>query len=191
MKINEVVVQHPALKRKETFDNLLKSDDLDDLNAFVMDDNNSLERRLALLKRIDLLLTGDAQETYDEDDLEDFMHDQGDWKDNLRTKLANVKKKDYGWEQDMSDEEIEIQIAKDLKLPPYHLSIVDEETFSSDADIPTGEYEICKTCGGSGEVEWDHTDEWTGEHVPAKGPCPDCEGGLNDITGSFKVPDFD
>jgi len=34
--------------------------------------------------------------------------------------------------------------------------------------------EVCKTCGGQGEVYWDHQDEHTGEHVPAKAPCPDC-----------------
>jgi len=32
----------------------------------------------------------------------------------------------------------------------------------------------CRTCGGSGQVEWDHQDEFTGEHQRASAPCPDC-----------------
>jgi len=131
-----------------------------------MDDNNTQERRLALLKRLDLMI-GQDQESYDLSDLEDFMHDQGDWKDNLRNTLSKVKKGPEWNRTSMSDEEIEIQLAKDLKIPPYHLSVVDE---TQDDEIPTGEYEICQTCGGQG--------------------CLDCEQGLNDITGSHKVPDF-
>jgi hypothetical protein len=175
MKINEIadVVQHPAMKRNSEYDTLLGSDepDVDAIIAFIMDDNNPQERRIVMLRRLDQLL-GDEQDSYDASDLEDFMHDQGDWKDNLRTKLANVEKTDYGWKQSgLSDEEIELQIAKDLKLPPYHLSPVEEETFSSDSDIPTGEYEICDKCFGDG--------------------CPECEEGLVDVTGEFKLPNFD
>lgn len=33
----------------------------------------------------------------------------------------------------------------------------------------------CKTCGDTGEVHWDHTDEYTGDHVPMTAPCPDCK----------------
>jgi len=68
----------------------------------------------------------------------------------------------------MSDEEIELQLAKDLKLPPYHLSVVDE---TEDDDTPTGEYEICQRCGGEG--------------------CIECEEGLKDITGMHKALDLD
>jgi hypothetical protein len=82
------------------------------------------------------------------DDLEDFMYDSGE----------------------LSDEEAD-EIARDLGFPPYHLKPVEEETFSSDADIPTGEYEICDRCFGDG--------------------CEKCEGGLVDVTGEFEVPNFD
>jgi len=123
MKINEIsnVVRHPAMKRKDDFDNLLMSDNQDDIIAFILDDNNTQERRLALLKRLDLML-GNPQESYSEEDLGDFMHDQGDWKDNLHNALSKVKKGPKWNRQSMSDEEIELQIAKDLKLPPYHLA---------------------------------------------------------------------
>ena len=169
MKINEVVSQHPAVAKEVEFTNLLQSgeDKIDDMMAFVMDDRNAESRRLYVLAHIDELL-GDRKDSYDASDLEDFMTDQGD----------------------VSPEEAD-EIARDLRLPPYHLQSVDEETFSSDDDIPTGEYEVCATCGGAGEVYWDHADEFTGEHVPAKADCPDCEAGLNDITGTFRVPDFD
>jgi hypothetical protein len=149
MKINEVadVVQHPAMKRNNEYDRLINSDDIDDLVAYVMDDNNPQERRLNMLRHLDSLL-GDEKEVYDADDLEDFMHDSGE----------------------LSDEEAD-EIARDLGFPPYHLKPVEEETFSSDADIPTGEYEICDRCFGDG--------------------CEKCEGGLVDVTGEFEVPNFD
>ena len=149
MKINEVadVVQHPAMKRNNEYDRLINSDDIDDLVAYVMDDNNPQERRLNILRHLDALL-GDEKDVYDADDLEDFMYDSGE----------------------LSDEEAD-EIARDLGFPPYHLKPVEEETFSSDADIPTGEYEICDRCFGDG--------------------CEKCEGGLVDVTGEFEVPNFD
>ena len=146
MKINEIdnVVRHPAFKRKETFDNLLMSDDQDDIIAFIMDDNNPQGRRLALLNRLDSML-GQEKDAYFPNDLDDFMHDSGE----------------------ISPEESE-EIARDLKLPPYHLSVVDEET--QDDDISTGEYELCNKCFGEG--------------------CSECEEGLVDVTGEFKIPNF-
>lgn len=168
MKIVEIsnVVRHPAMKRKDDFDNLLMSDDQDDIIAFIMDDNNTQERRLALLKRLDLML-GHDQDEYGLNDLDDFMNDQGDWKDNLRNSLSKVKKGPEWNRTSMSDEEIDLQMAKDLKLPPYHLSSVDE---TQDEDIPTGEYDLCDKCFGEG--------------------CPECEEGLIDVTGEFKLPNF-
>lgn len=68
-----------------------------------------------------------------------------------------------------------------------HLRVVEQP----DDDISTGEYEVCQTCGGTGKVHWDHTDEWSGAHVPAHASCPDCEEGLKDITGMHKMPSFD
>ncbi len=146
MKINEIsnVVRHPAMKRKEDFDNLLMSDNQDDIIAFIMDDNNTQERRLALLKRLDLML-GQDQESYDANDLESFMHDSGE----------------------ISPDEAD-EMARDLKLPPHHLSLVDE---TQDEDIPTGEYDLCDKCFGEG--------------------CSECEEGLIDVTGEFKLPNFD
>ena len=52
--------------------------------------------------------------------------------------------------------------------PPYHLSSVDEH--SQDEDIPTGEYDLCDKCFGEG--------------------CSECEEGLIDVTGEFKLPNF-
>ncbi|MHA1290624.1 MAG: hypothetical protein ACTSPB_24835 [Candidatus Thorarchaeota archaeon] len=148
MKMNEIsnVVRHPAMKRKEDFDNLLMSDNQDDIIAFIMDDNNTQERRLALLKRLYLML-GQAVDgyIYDESDLDSFMHASGE----------------------ISPAEAD-EIARDLKLPPYHLSAVDE---TQDEDIPTGEYDLCDKCFGEG--------------------CPECEEGLIDVTGEFKLPNFD
>ena len=69
-------------------------------------------------------------------------------------------------EPNISAEEAE-EMNRDMKLPPYHLSLVDE---TEDDEIPTGEYEICQRCGGEG--------------------CIECEEGLKDITGVHKVPDF-
>jgi len=150
MKISEMgdVVGHPAVAREAEFVTLLQSgeDRMDDMIAFVMDDRNAEARRLNILRRIDELM-GDAQDSYSADDLEDFMHDQGE----------------------ISPEEAD-EIARDLKFPPYHLSPVEEETFSHDDDIPTGEYEVCPKCFGDG--------------------CERCEQGLVDVTGTFKVPDF-
>jgi len=178
MKITEItnVVRHPAMKRKDAFDNLLKSDNEDDIIAFIMDDNNSESRRLALLKRLDLML-GHAQDVYDASDLDDFMNDQGPkpdsgWREELRNKLEKVaaEKPDYNWKKmdyTMSDEDM-IQLAKDLKIPPYHLAVVDE---TEDDETPTGEYEICQRCGGAG--------------------CIECEEGLKDITGMHKALNLD
>ena len=151
MKINEVadVVQHPAMQRNNEYDRLIKSgeDEVDDIVAYIMDDNNPEKRRLNLLRHLDELL-GDEQESYGIEDLEHFMWAAGG----------------------ISDEEAD-EIARDLGFPPYHLKPVEEETFSSDADIPTGEYEICDKCLGDG--------------------CPECEEGLVDVTGEFKIPNFD
>jgi len=148
MKINEVVTQHPAVAKEVEFTNLLQSgeDKMDEMNAFVMDDRNADARRLYILARIDELL-GDRVDgyIYDESDLEDFMHDQGT----------------------ISPEEAD-EINRDMKLPPYHLSVVDE---TEDDETPTGEYEICQRCGGEG--------------------CIECEEGLKDITGVHKALDFD
>ena len=68
---------------------------------------------------------------------------------------------------EISPEEAD-EIAQDMRLPPYHLKSVDEET--PDGEMPTGEYEICQRCGGEG--------------------CIECEEGLKDITGLHKIPDF-
>ena len=112
-----------------------------------MDDRNAKARRLHMLRHLDQLL-GDEHESYTEDDLEEFM-----------------------WGQDEISPEEADEIARDLGFPPYHLKPVEEETFSSDADIPTGEYEICTRCFGDG--------------------CEECEGGLKDVTGQFEIPNFD
>ena len=150
MKINEIadVSVHPAVKAEQEFVELLQAGDdrIDDMMAFVMDDRMAEARRLQILRKIDELL-GDVKDHYDASDLEDFMHDQGE----------------------ISDEEAD-EIARDLGFPPYHLKPVEEETFSHDEDIPTGEYEICDSCFGDG--------------------CPECEGGLLDVTGQHKIPDF-
>lgn len=183
MKINEIVAIHPALKRSEDFERLMKSDDDHGIIAFIMDDNNAEGRRLALLKRLDALV-GTVQSSYDKDDLDNFMHDQsgGTWQDRLRSDLEkfSADKESHSWSHDkepgttydfskiddMSEEEM-VELAKDLKIPPYHLAVVDE---TQDNEIPTGEYEICQRCGGEG--------------------CIECEEGLKDITGMHKIPDF-
>jgi len=41
----------------------------------------------------------------------------------------------------------------------------------------TNEDVKCKACGDTGTVHWDHQDEFTGDHVPASAPCPECELG--------------
>jgi len=150
MKINEIadVSVHPAVKSEQEFVELLQAgeDRMDDMIAFVMDDRMAEARRLHILRRIDELL-GDVKDNYDVDDLADFMHDSGE----------------------ISDEEAD-EIARDLGFPPHHLKPVEEETFSSDSEIPTGEYEICDKCFGDG--------------------CSECEGGLLDVTGQHKIPDF-
>ena len=144
MKIDEVV-QHPAVAKEVEFVNLLHSgeDKMEEMVAFVMDDRNADARRLTILRRIDELL-GDLKDHYDASDLDDFMNDQGE----------------------VSPEEAD-EIARDMRLPPYHLQSVDE---TEDDDTPTGEYEICQRCGGEG--------------------CIECEEGLKDITGVHKAPDF-
>ena len=173
MKINEIgtVVQHPAVQAEAEFVNLLQSTDIDEVTAFIMDDRNAKARRLYMLRHLDELL-GDPQDSYTEDDLQDFMYDNRGWEDELRDYLddINIEKGHWNKGDNLSDEEIYIQMAKDLKIPPYHLSPVEEETFSSDADIPTGEYEICTRCFGDG--------------------CDECEGGLKDVTGQFEIPNF-
>ena len=188
MKINEVVTQHPAVAKEVEFTNLLQSgeDKMDEMIAFVMDDRNAEARRLNILVHIDELL-GDRKDSYDASDLDDFMHDQGpsDWRAELRQMLAKYgqEKGSYSWSNNkkyppgtqfdfsqidaMSDEEM-IQLAKDLKIPPYHLSSVEE---TEGDETPTGEYEICQRCGGEG--------------------CIECEEGLKDITGLHKALDFD
>jgi len=145
MKINEVT-EHPAVAREVEFTNLLQSgeDKMEDMIAFVLDDQNADARRLHILRHIDELL-GDLKDHYSADDLEDFMYDQGD----------------------VSPEEAD-EIARDMRLPPYHLQSVDE---TEDDDTPTGEYEICQRCGGEG--------------------CIECEEGLKDITGVHKALDLD
>lgn len=149
MKIFEIgsVVQHPAVQAEAEFVELLQSDDIDAVTEFIMDDRMAVARRLHMLRHLDELL-GDPQDSYTEDDLAEFMWDQGE----------------------ISPEEAD-EIARDLGFPPYHLKPVEEETFSSDADIPTGEYEICTRCFGDG--------------------CEECEGGLKDVTGQFEIPNFD
>ncbi len=151
MKINEIadVAVHPAVKAEQEFVNLLQAgeDRMHDMIAFVMDDRNADARRLHILRRIDELLD-DVKDSYDASDLDDFMHDQGE----------------------LSDEEADA-IDREMGVFPYHLKPVEEETFSSDADIPTGEYEICDKCFGDG--------------------CEKCEGGLIDVTGTFQVPKFE
>jgi hypothetical protein len=134
-------------------------------------------------------MLGQDQESYDVSDLEDFMHDQGPESNGWQGKLRDALKKysaegeSYSWSHrgeyppgteydfskidDMSEKEM-IELAKDLKIPPYHLSSVDE---TQDDDIPTGEYELCDKCFGKG--------------------CPECEEGLIDVTGEFKLPNFD
>lgn len=167
MKISEVVTLHPSVAAKLEYDMLLGSEDMDGMIAFIMDDNNPEGRRLAMLRHLDELL-GNVEATYDGWTLDDFM---------FNMEGAPLTS--------MSDEEAE-NFKKDLGIPPYHLSVIDE----TDDDIPTGEYEVCQTCGGTGEVHWDHTDEWSGDHVPAHASCPDCEEGLKDITGLHKIPNF-
>ena len=126
MKISEIsnVVPHPNLTRAKDYTTLIVSGDdrLDEIIAFIMDDNNAIGRRMNMLRHLDELL-GDEQQSYSYGDLEQFMHDQGE----------------------ISQEEAD-EIAQDLKLPPYHLQSVKEE----DEDLPTGEYEVCPHCHGEG-----------------------------------------
>ena len=125
MKINEVVVSHPALAQAKEYTTLMVSgeDRMDDMVSFIMDDNNAIERRLKMLRHLDRLL-GDEQESYSIEDLEEFMWEQGD----------------------ISPEEAD-EIARDLGFPPYHLKPVDE---NQDDEIPTGEYKVCTRCFGDG-----------------------------------------
>jgi len=164
MKISEVVSQHPAVAQTEEYNTLLQAgeDAADDIIAYIMDDRNAETRRIAMLRHLDKLM-GEVQDEYNADSLNDFMFDDSD--------------------DSITPEEYEAY-KKDMRLPPYHIQVVEDE------DDNTGEYELCQTCGGEGEVYWDHADEWTGDHVPASAPCPDCEGGLKDITGQHKIPDF-
>ncbi len=169
MKIREIadVIRHPAAAKKVEFTALLQADEsaMDDIVQFIMDDNNAEGRRLAMLRHLDEL-HADVQDKYDEFTLEDFMFN-----------MEGVPL------TSLSPEEAE-NFKKDMKLPPYHLSVVEQEE-------TTGEYEVCQICGGTGKVHWDHTDEWTGDHVPAQASCPDCEEGLKDITGMHQIPNSD
>ena len=188
MKINEIadVAVHPAVKKEQEFVNLLQAGEnaQDEIIEFILDDRNAANRRLTMLRHLDELL-GNVQDSYSEEDLGDFMHDQGpsEWRSELRSALKKYSADagSYSWSKkhppgtsydfskidDISDEEM-LQLAKDLKIPPYHLEVVDEEQF--DDELPTGEYEICDKCFGEG--------------------CPECEEGLIDVTGQFKLPDF-
>jgi len=150
MKINEVVTLHPSVAAKSEFEKLLRSDndEQDNIIAYIMDDNNPEMRRIEMLKHLDILLGAVADHfvsDYDSEDLDNFMHEQGG-----------------------PTPEEENEIARDMRLPPYHLSLVDE---TQDDETPTGEYEICQRCGGEG--------------------CIECEEGLKDITGMHKIPNFD
>ncbi len=151
MKIREIadVIRHPAAAKKVEFTALLQADEsaMDDIVQFIMDDNNAEGRRLAMLRHLDEL-HADVQDKYDEFTLEDFMF--------------NVEGPPL---TGLSPEEAE-NFKKDMKLPPYHLSVVEQEDKST-----TGEYEICQRCGGEG--------------------CIECEEGLKDITGTHKIPNFD
>ena len=177
MKINEIadVTVHPAVKKEQEFVNLLQAGEeaWEEIAEFIMDDRNAESRRLQMLHHLDEL-QGDVQDAYDASSLEKFMHDQGPsggWREELRRKLDQVATPEYNWKKgdyDMSDEDM-IEIAKDLKIPPYHLSSVEEDE-QFDDEISTGEYEICDKCFGEG--------------------CPECEEGLVDVTGQFKLPDF-
>ena len=188
MKIFEIgdIVQHPAVQAKAEFAKLLQSDDMDEVTAFIMDDRNAKARRLDMLRHLDELL-GEPQESYTEADLEDFMHDQGpsDWRMELKRHLDKFKDVDHPWSKskgpyefgytdDLSDEEAE-QIARDLKLPPYHLTPVEEDD-AKDVKAAihphTGEYELCGNCLGDG--------------------CHYCGNeGLIDVTGEYELPKFD
>jgi len=171
MKIREIadVVQHPAAAKEVEFTALLQADEssMDDIVEFIMDDNNAEGRRLYMLRHLDEL-HADVQDKYDEFTLEDFMFNMEG------APLTSL-----------SPEEAE-NFKKDMGIPPYHLSVVEQEDKNT-----TGEYEVCQTCGGEGTVYWDHTDEWSGDHVPASADCPDCEQGLKDITGLQQIPDLD
>ena len=87
-----------------------------------------------------------APASYSEGDLEDFVN---------------------GTDSDQVSPEEADEIARDLKMPPYHLSSVDE----TEDETPTGEYELCPKCYGGG--------------------CPECEEGLIDVTGVHEIPKFD
>ena len=186
MKINEVVTLHPAAKAKSEYDMLLLAGDekQDEIIAYIMDDRNAQARRIEMLRHLDTLV-GDLAYHYGPEELEDFMHDQGpdEWRNKLRKGIEDMAANmdEYSWSKtNRSSDEIDwaslgsisdtemLQLAKDLKIPPYHLSVVDE---TEDDDTPTGEYEICQRCGGEG--------------------CIECEEGLKDITGVHKALDLD
>lgn len=151
MRISEVVILHPSVAAKSEFDVLLHggNEKLDDIIAFIMDDNNPEARRISMLRHLDVLFDDEAED-YDAQSLDDFMFNQ----EGARALTG-------------SPEEIK-NFKKDMGLPPYHLSVVDE---TQDDDSSTGEYEICQRCDGEG--------------------CIECEEGLKDITGMHKMPDFD
>lgn len=176
MKISEIgsIVQHPAVAKEAEFVELLQSKDQDEIIEFVMDERNAEGRRLYMLRHLDELL-GDLQDTYDASDLENFVTGGDDF--------------------DISPEEAD-EIARDMRMPPYHVQLVDEGGVDlddleqralynrcaddemnallgcePDDDMPTGEYEICQRCGGEG--------------------CIECEEGLKDITGMHKALNLD
>lgn len=124
MKISEIgkVVSHPAVQAEAEFVNLLQSDDIDEVTAFIMDDRNAKARRLHMLRHLDELV-GDVHDSYTEDDLEEFMFGQ----------------------DEISPEEAD-EIARDLGFPPYHLKPVEED----DNLENTGEYTLCARCFGDG-----------------------------------------
>lgn len=151
MKINEIadVVQHPAVKRQNEFTKLINSskEEIDGIIEFIMDDNNAERLRLKMLRHFDRLFD-DEQETYTAADLDDFLHNQGpitDWRDELRGYLDDVKSKraikqdalmkrgefhpfkNVQYSNDNPTKAEIDQLYKELKFPPYHLSIVKNE----------------------------------------------------------------
>lgn len=145
MKISEVISQHPAVAQTEEYNTLLRAgeDAADDIIAYIMNDHNAEARRIAMLRHLDELI-GDVEDEYTADTLDDFMFNS------------------EGGEPAISPEEIEA-FQKDMKLPPYHLQIVEGEE-------NTGEYEVCQKCNSKG--------------------CDECEEGLKDVTGQYRIPDF-
>ena len=121
MRLSEIadIVPHPGLKKAQEYARLLHGDagDIDDMVEYIMDDNNPEQRRLNILKHLDLIV-GDARASYTEDDLTNFMFDVEGPPD-----FAPPS------EEDLTG------LMKDLKLPPHHLSLaVDNTTKDSSHD---------------------------------------------------------